>query len=144
MSDTFWFKLLALMFCLVPFEVHALPDSSEAAATHMRPQLTVLFDAFGKDGDLQKDWGYSALVEIAGKRILFDTGNDPAIFEHNVKAKGIDLTTIDFVVLSHRHSDHMGGVSYLLSVNPKVKIYAPKETFWYFWFVDGLQLLSQG
>lgn len=129
MSDTFAFKVLALVLCLAPFKVHALPNSLEAAATHKRPQLTVLFDAFGKDGGLQKDWGYSALVEIAGKRILFDTGNDPAIFEHNVKAKGVDLTAIDFVVLSHRHSDHMGGMSYLLSLNPKVKIYAPKENF---------------
>jgi 7,8-dihydropterin-6-yl-methyl-4-(beta-D-ribofuranosyl)aminobenzene 5'-phosphate synthase len=33
------------------------------------------------------------------------------------------------VVLSHRHSDHVSGFSYLLSVNPKVKIYAPKEGF---------------
>ncbi|WP_249131863.1 MULTISPECIES: MBL fold metallo-hydrolase [unclassified Bradyrhizobium] len=36
---------------------------------------------------------------------------------------------LDFVVLSHRHSDHMAGLSYVLSVNPKVKIYAPKEGF---------------
>lgn len=100
-----------------------------AAQTPPRAQLTVLFDSFGKDARLEKDWGYSALVEIAGKRILFDTGNDPAVFEHNVKAKGVDLTTLDFVVLSHRHGDHMGGLSYLLSVNPKVKIYAPEENF---------------
>jgi 7,8-dihydropterin-6-yl-methyl-4-(beta-D-ribofuranosyl)aminobenzene 5'-phosphate synthase len=46
-----------------------------------------------------------------------------------VKAKGVDLKKLDFVVLSHRHSDHVGGLSYLLSVNPKVKIYAPKESF---------------
>jgi 7,8-dihydropterin-6-yl-methyl-4-(beta-D-ribofuranosyl)aminobenzene 5'-phosphate synthase len=39
------------------------------------------------------------------------------------------LTKLDFVVMSHRHGDHMGGLSYLLSVNPKVKIYAPKEGF---------------
>ena len=129
MGYIFGVKSLALALCVLPFEVCASPESSEAAAAHIGPQLTVLFDAFGKDGDLQKDWGYSALVEIAGKRILFDTGNDPVIFEHNVKSKSVDLTTIDFVVLSHRHSDHMGGLSYLLSVNPKVKIYAPKENF---------------
>lgn len=130
MSKSLKLKLLALAFCLVPIEVHALPENSgQPAAARQQPQLTVLFDAFGRDGALQKDWGYAALVEIGGKRILFDTGNDAAIFEHNVKAKGVDLTTIDFVVLSHRHSDHMGGLSYLLSVNPRVKIYAPKENF---------------
>ena len=78
---------------------------------------------------MKKDWGFSALVEVAGKRILFDTGNDRDIFAANVKAKGIDLTNLDFVVMSHRHSDHMAGLSYVLSVNPRVKIYAPKEGF---------------
>jgi 7,8-dihydropterin-6-yl-methyl-4-(beta-D-ribofuranosyl)aminobenzene 5'-phosphate synthase len=46
-----------------------------------------------------------------------------------VKARGVDLTRLDFVVLSHRHSDHIGGFSFLLSLNPQVKIYAPKENF---------------
>jgi 7,8-dihydropterin-6-yl-methyl-4-(beta-D-ribofuranosyl)aminobenzene 5'-phosphate synthase len=92
-------------------------------------RITVLYDAFGKDATMTKDWGYAALVEINGKRILFDTGDDPAIFAKNVKAKAVDLTRLDFVVLSHRHSDHAGGFSYLLSVNPKVKIYAPKDGF---------------
>jgi 7,8-dihydropterin-6-yl-methyl-4-(beta-D-ribofuranosyl)aminobenzene 5'-phosphate synthase len=44
-----------------------------------------------------------------------------------VKAKGVDLTNLDFVVLSHRHGDHTSGVSSLLSANPNVKIYAPAE-----------------
>ena len=90
-------------------------------------RITVLYDAFGKDAAMTKDWGYAVLVEINGKRILFDTGNDPAIFAKNVKAKGVDLTKLDFVVLSHRHTDHVSGVSYLLSTNPKVKIYAPSD-----------------
>ena len=99
-----------------------------AATTPAAPaRITVLYDAFGKDAAMTKDWGYAALVEINGKRILFDTGDDPAIFEKNVKAKGVDLTRLDFVVLSHRHSDHVSGLSYLLKVNPKVKIYAPKD-----------------
>jgi 7,8-dihydropterin-6-yl-methyl-4-(beta-D-ribofuranosyl)aminobenzene 5'-phosphate synthase len=100
-----------------------------AVAGSQQPRLTVLYDAFGKTSEMQKDWGYSALVEFGGRRILFDTGNDAATFANNVRAKGIDLTTIDFVVMSHRHSDHMGGLSHVLTVNPKVKIYAPKEGF---------------
>jgi 7,8-dihydropterin-6-yl-methyl-4-(beta-D-ribofuranosyl)aminobenzene 5'-phosphate synthase len=73
------------------------------------------------------DWGFAALVEYGGKRILFDTGNNSQIFEHNVKAAGVALQKLDFVVMSHRHGDHMGGLAYLLKVNPTVKIYAPKE-----------------
>jgi 7,8-dihydropterin-6-yl-methyl-4-(beta-D-ribofuranosyl)aminobenzene 5'-phosphate synthase len=105
--------------------------ASPLAATAAEPngKITILYDAFGADPAMTKDWGFSALVEVAGKRILFDTGDNAGIFERNVKAKGIDLTTLDFVVLSHRHSDHMAGLSYVLSVNAKVKIYAPKEGF---------------
>jgi 7,8-dihydropterin-6-yl-methyl-4-(beta-D-ribofuranosyl)aminobenzene 5'-phosphate synthase len=103
--------------------------ASPAYAQSSTGQITVLYDAFGKDTAMRKDWGFSALVEVAGKRILFDTGNDRDIFAANVRAKGIDLTNLDFVVLSHRHSDHMAGLSYVLSVNPTVKIYAPKEGF---------------
>ena len=97
-------------------------------------RITVLYDAFGKDAAMTKDWGYAALVEINGKRILFDTGDDAAVLAKNVKAKGVDLTKLDFVVLSHRHSDHVSGLSYVLSVNPHVKIYAPKEGFGIFGF----------
>lgn len=92
-------------------------------------QLTVLYDAFGRNPKLEKDWGYAALVEFEGRRILFDTGNDPSIFERNVRALGVDLTTLDLVVVSHRHGDHTTGLAYLLSVNPNVQIYAPKESF---------------
>jgi 7,8-dihydropterin-6-yl-methyl-4-(beta-D-ribofuranosyl)aminobenzene 5'-phosphate synthase len=101
--------------------------SSPTSAAADTPRITVLYDAFGNDATMSKDWGYATLVEINGKRILFDTGNDPAIFAKNVKAKGVDLTKLDFVVLSHRHTDHVGGLSYLLSANPKVKIYAPAD-----------------
>jgi 7,8-dihydropterin-6-yl-methyl-4-(beta-D-ribofuranosyl)aminobenzene 5'-phosphate synthase len=90
-------------------------------------RVTILYDSFGKSPTLTMDWGFGALVEYGGKRILFDTGNNAQIFEHNVKAAGVDLQKLDFVVMSHRHGDHMGGLAYLLKVNPTVKIYAPKE-----------------
>lgn len=90
-------------------------------------RVTILYDSFGKNPALTMDWGFAALVEYGGKRILFDTGNNAQIFEHNVKAANVDLPNLDFVVMSHRHGDHMGGLAYLLKVNPTVKIYAPKE-----------------
>jgi 7,8-dihydropterin-6-yl-methyl-4-(beta-D-ribofuranosyl)aminobenzene 5'-phosphate synthase len=100
-----------------------------AAATPCRAQdkVTILYDAFGDSAELTKDWGFSALVEHNGKRILFDTGNNAAIFEHNVKALGVDLTKLDFVVISHWHADHTTGLRYVLSLNPKVTVYAPSD-----------------
>src|SRR5690349_25118301 len=77
-------------------------------------QITVLYDAFGPASALKKDWGFSALIEYGGKRILFDTGNNTEIFAHNVATKGIDLQQLDFAVMSHRHGDHTSGLNHLL------------------------------
>ena len=107
----------------------ALLLSRGAGAEPLSAQITILYDAFGKPSAMEKDWGFAALIEYDGQRILFDTGDSPDILANNAKAKGVDLSKLDFVVLSHRHGDHMGGVEYLLSVNPKVRIYAPKENF---------------
>jgi 7,8-dihydropterin-6-yl-methyl-4-(beta-D-ribofuranosyl)aminobenzene 5'-phosphate synthase len=114
--------LLALPSAPAWSQAQVLPENGPA-------RVTVLYDAFGKDQSLVKDWGYSALVEIGGKRILFDTGNNAEVFAANAKAKGVDFSTLDFVVQSHRHADHLAGLAEVLKVNPKVKVYAPKEPF---------------
>ena len=104
--------------------------ASAANAQSSTGQITVpLLDAFGPASTMTKDWGFAALVEYGGKRILFDTGNNAEIFAHNVEAKGVDLKQLDFVIVSHRHGDHTSGVNHLLKVNPAVKIYAPQENF---------------
>jgi 7,8-dihydropterin-6-yl-methyl-4-(beta-D-ribofuranosyl)aminobenzene 5'-phosphate synthase len=100
----------------------------------MNAEITILYDAFGKTANMRKDWGYAALIEYGGKRILFDTGDDPEILAHNASVKGVDLSRLDFVVISHRHGDHMSGMEHLLRVNPNVRIYAPKENFGVFGF----------
>jgi 7,8-dihydropterin-6-yl-methyl-4-(beta-D-ribofuranosyl)aminobenzene 5'-phosphate synthase len=126
------YKSLPIVLCATVILGGCAAQTQKApaqAAAPQKPQVTVLYDAFGKDPKMTKDWGFSALVEAGGKRILFDTGNNSEIFAANAKAKGVDLSKLDFVVMSHRHGDHMGGLNHLLSVNPGVKIYAPKEAF---------------
>ncbi len=110
------FRLGVLLF-LIP-SLYAAPSGN---------RVTILYDAFGKSPAVTRAWGFSALVEYGGKRILFDAGGNAEIFEHNVKALGVDLTKLDFVVISHRHGDHTSGLNYLLHVNPTVKIYTPAE-----------------
>ena len=80
--------------------------ASAVSAADAASRVTILYDAFGKSSNLKMDWGYSALIEHDGKRILFDTGNNPEIFAENVKRLGVDLKKLDVVVVSHRHSDH--------------------------------------
>jgi 7,8-dihydropterin-6-yl-methyl-4-(beta-D-ribofuranosyl)aminobenzene 5'-phosphate synthase len=124
-----WLSKLSLLPCWVLVFASALVAASSARAEASKAEITVLYDAFGKTSTMKKDWGFSALIEYGDKRILFDTGNNAEIFAHNVAAKGIDLTKLDFAIVSHRHGDHTSGLSHLLKVNPTVKIYAPQENF---------------
>ena len=89
--------------------------------------MTILYDAIGKSAGLKLGWGYSALVEYGGRRILFDTGGRLNDFAANVTSLGADLSRLDFVVLSHRHGDHTSGLHHVLKVNSGVKIYTPAE-----------------
>jgi 7,8-dihydropterin-6-yl-methyl-4-(beta-D-ribofuranosyl)aminobenzene 5'-phosphate synthase len=82
--------------------------NNSAASAQLSPakaQITVLYDAFGQNSAMHKDWGYAALIEYGSKRILFDTGNNPDTLAENARVKGIDLTKLDYVVMSHRHGD---------------------------------------
>src|SRR5215813_12879976 len=106
---------------LMPFAT-SLTSAQESPA-----RVTILYDAFGKPSALKRGWGYSALVEYAGKRILFDTGGSLDDFTFNAHALGVDLSRLDFVVLTHRHGDHTSGLHQVLKVNPAVRIYTPAE-----------------
>lgn len=97
------------------------------AAPQEPARVTIVSDAFGKPSDLKRGWGYSAFLEYGGRRILFDTGSNLEDFASNAKALGVDLTRLDFVVITHRHGDHTSGLHHVLKVNPKVPIYAPLE-----------------
>lgn len=56
------------------------------------------------------EWGFSALVEADGRRILFDTGLHTETVIQNARDLGIDLSGVTDVVLSHHHGDHTGGL----------------------------------
>ncbi|MCX6953767.1 MAG: MBL fold metallo-hydrolase [Verrucomicrobia bacterium] len=65
------------------------------------------------DGDELGEWGFSALVEVDGHRLLFDTGANKDVVLRNAESLKIDLTTVPEMVLSHWHSDHVGGFTAL-------------------------------
>jgi 7,8-dihydropterin-6-yl-methyl-4-(beta-D-ribofuranosyl)aminobenzene 5'-phosphate synthase len=56
------------------------------------------------------EWGFAALVEADGRRILFDTGRLPDTVLQNAKALEVELADIQEVILSHNHADHTGGL----------------------------------
>ncbi len=68
-------------------------------------RLVVVVDNRAKEG-LRKEWGWSAYIEAHGHRALFDAGASPSTLEFNAKRLGLDLSRLDFAVLSHHHGDH--------------------------------------
>jgi len=56
------------------------------------------------------EWGFAALVEADGQRILFDTGAHTDVVLKNAATLQIGLSTVPEVILSHSHWDHVGGL----------------------------------
>ncbi len=74
-------------------------------------RITIIYDNRSSREDLQPGWGFSALVEHGGKRLLFDSGGDKIVLEANASALGIDLKSTDYLFFSHEHCDHVGAAS---------------------------------
>ncbi len=84
-------------------------------------EIQILFDNETIDKKLSIGWGFSCLVD---NHILFDTGESPGYLFANMDSMGIDIDTIEAVVISHDHWDHTGGLWSILKRRPKLKIYA--------------------
>jgi len=89
-------------------------------------KITIIYDNTVFQRGLKSDWGFSCLVEVYGKKILFDTGANGAILLGNMKRLNIKPTEVEEVFISHYHWDHTGGLSDFLKVNP-VKVYIPSS-----------------
>ncbi|MBQ0002943.1 MAG: MBL fold metallo-hydrolase [Treponema sp.] len=72
-------------------------------------KITILIDNNTKTKSLYKEWGLSVYVEYNDKKILLDSGASSK-FLRNTKKLGIDISDVDFAVLSHAHYDHSNGM----------------------------------
>ena len=72
--------------------------------------------------------GLSLFVETAERKFLFDMGQTD-LFARNAETLGIDLTTVDFAVLSHGHYDHGGGLKTFLALNDHAPVYMSRYAF---------------
>ncbi len=83
-------------------------------------------DNRSSDPRLATEHGLSILLETERYRILLDTGASD-LFIKNATLLGVDLGSVDFVFISHGHSDHAGGLPYLLQCNKQAKVIVSPE-----------------
>jgi 7,8-dihydropterin-6-yl-methyl-4-(beta-D-ribofuranosyl)aminobenzene 5'-phosphate synthase len=86
----------------------ALPGAEATTGRAKAVKITVLSTMLAEGNELG-EWGFAALVEVDGRRILFDTGAKTDVVQRNLGTLRLDLGDVDDVVLSHWHWDHIGG-----------------------------------
>ncbi len=92
----------------------------------MKTKITVGIDNNSSEG-LKKQWGLSLHIEYGDKKILLDTGASD-LFLHNYRKLGIDISEVDYGVLSHAHCDHANGIPAFFEHNSKAKFYISENT----------------
>lgn len=89
----------------------------------MTIEITTLCENTASGAGFCAEWGLSILVKVDDISILFDTGMDSAVVKNAVKL-GVNLSSIDYIVLSHGHADHTGGLHNVLRVAGEKNIIA--------------------
>lgn len=91
-------------------------------------RVTVLVDEAAKQ-PLRGQYGLSLYVETDRWRALFDAGQSADVLAWNSSRLGLDLGKVDFVVISHEHFDHVGGLGALQALKG-VPVYLPGGSNW--------------
>ncbi len=91
-------------------------------------KITALIENTSCSSDIAHEHGLSLYIEACGKKLVFDTGLG-SNFAVNAEKLGIDLSAVDFAVLSHGHFDHGGGLREFISINKTAPVYARKMAF---------------
>ncbi|NVM53680.1 MAG: MBL fold metallo-hydrolase [Candidatus Helarchaeota archaeon] len=85
--------------------------------------IKILYDNDALEG-FRKGWGFSCLIEMNDTKILFDTGNGRDLL-FNLKKFDINPREIQYVILSHPHHDHVGGLGHLLQITSDLTVVVP-------------------
>jgi len=127
-------RLLASALALASTATASSPPATEPTPRVRALKITLLSTMLADDGI--GEWGFAALVEADGQKILFDTGARPRTVLENARELKIDLAQVPMVVLSHNHADHTGGLltlrRELQATNPAAlsRVHVGRGLFW--------------
>lgn len=97
-------------------------------------RMTILVD--DRAGErLAAEHVFAVFIETDGRRILFDTGPG-AVVRANAERLGVDLDTVDTVILSHGHYDHSGGIPSVIHGRTDIDLYFHPAALNHRWSID--------
>ena len=116
-----WITLMVSTVGLFVF-LMLVPATAQERAPHQVTSLkiTILSTMLTQQG--HGEWGFAALVEADGHRILFDTGRRPDTVVLNAQTLDVHLSDVEEIVLTHNHGDHTGG---LLALRREYRVLNP-------------------
>jgi len=126
MQTTFRLTSLGILLCLSTLTARE-PSFSGIASPNDAVHVTIIYDNYQKEKDLETDWGFACLVEYQGNSLLFDAGRRADLYKKNVKLLEINPEEIPSLFISHEHGDHTAGMPWITEVNPSVKCYLPSS-----------------
>lgn len=88
-------------------------------------RITILMENIPGTSGIGAEHGLGMYIETGDRRIIMDTGQSPLTWE-NAEKLGVDPLRADFVVISHGHYDHAGGVMALHEMGSTAPIYMQK------------------
>ena len=115
-----------LLLLLGPSILYARePQAALQRSGDMAVHVTIIYDNYQADENLDTDWGFACLVEYQGNRLLFDAGRLAELYKKNVNLLGIHPEEIPSLFISHGHGDHTAGIPWILEQNPSIRCYLP-------------------
>ena len=93
----------------------------------VKPVFKIVYDNYKINQDMKTAHGFSCLIDLGDRNILFDTGSEQDVLISNMRKLDIFPESIDIVVLSHNHWDHVDGLPAILQSNNRPKLYILKS-----------------